>query len=639
MRIANKTLTDRFAANVNRAMELINRYNNEIASGKKVNRPSDAPDDISLILQFKRTIANVDQYGKNVDAGLSFLRATDSALLASVEQGRKARKLAIAAANDPTLFSDSSIAGLISDISGLKEEIREQANTQLSGKYIFSGYSTKTKTYSDTSNGYRGDNFSIHAKISDDSTVPINITGDVAFRESSIAGELADITKPVGGVTEMYFTNNVPEAAGKLTATVQNPGSYTGTVTGTYRVVVNTSNTTAGDTAGLVLDLEFTDGTTDAAGNLIYSVVDTQAAVGGVANEVVTLTDNGLSFDVNLDLLGATQTVPAIMAANTNGNISTGGTIALNQSGGPFTGVAGNDYYVEVVTANAVAGDLAGMQVQLMRSGVAVGGVVNVPAGAGPNNVVLGTVDGVTFDANITVGGAVFNVAERSDGFTSGALSLLETYDVAGEVRFTVSDGTNTSADIVFSAGTIYTTAQIEAIIDNAIAAGSPAAPTIDFYYDADGNPVFEIVPRDSTGTMEFVDLSVGTNQSTKGRIRDMFGITAGYKNIFGVLDDLMLAINEKNHDFVKLQISRLDNVEGEMLKSEGIAGTVERSLEDTKSHLESIRDEQIELLAALEDADPTESITNLTNQQTLYDATLYYGSLIQRKSLLDFLR
>ena len=44
-------------------------------------------------------------------------------------------------------------------------------------------------------------------------------------------------------------------------------------------------------------------------------------------------------------------------------------------------------------------------------------------------------------------------------------------------------------------------------------------------------------------------------------------------------------------------------------------------------------------LMSGLEDSDPTEPITSLTNQQNAYESVLYYGALIQRTSLLDFLR
>lgn len=552
MRIANKTLTDRFANNVNTTLDLINKYNNEIATGKKIATPSDAPDDISLVLQFKRSLANIEQYGKNIDSGISFLRATNDALIASVEQGRIARQLTVNAANDPSLFSDSAITGLITDIQGIKEEIMAQANTELSGKFIFSGYSTKTAAYGTSSNGYRGDTFNIMAKTSDNNTVATNVTGDVAFRETEIIGNITglDVNDPadtilIGGITERYDNIRITEDKGKLVTSLPSPPNttpitYTGSETRNYRIIVTAANTTAGQVGGLDLSLEYTNGSVDANGDLIYNNIETINAVGGIAStETFTFAaTDGLTFEVDVDLEDATNTLE------------------------------------------------------------------------------------VWDPANITNPGDMVN-----------------SYDVTGDVAFTVSDGTNTSQVILFSAGNTYNATQIKNIIDAAIAGGSPQAPTISFDYDSEGRPVFSIDPKDVTGTMEFVDLSVGTNDSSRGSLRDMFSITEGFKNIFGVLDDLINAIENKSHEDVELILSRLDNVEGEMLKNTGIVGARERSLSNNQQFLQKVKDEKVSLLANLEDADPAESITRLTNQMTMYDAILYYGSLIQRRSLLDFLR
>lgn len=528
MRISNKILTNKFTDNVNNSLDKINNFNNEIASGKKVTKPSDAPDDISLILQFKRSIANLDQYSKNIDAGLSFMRTTDAALLATTEQVRLANQLSVEAANDPTLFSDSAIKGLITDIDGIKEEIQIQANKQLSGKYIFSGYSTKTQPFISSSNGYRGDSFNILTKIADDKTVPTNITGDVAFRESSVTGKITDISPDFVGGAINLFDSNIPAAEGKLSTIIAAPGNYTGATTGNYRVEVQTNNTNVGEIGGLVLELYFNDGT---GGDVL---IETSAPLVGAAER---------------------------------------GTVT-------FANTSGLDFSVDVDFSH---------QTTLMAPPV-----------------------GTTYMAN--------------------------SFDVAGSVRYTVSDGTNTSADIVFNAGTVYTQTDITNVINAALAGGTPAAPNVSFKFDVDGQPVFSIDPASTNGVMEFSNIANGTNSTTKGRMYDMFRITEGYKNIFGVLDDLKQGITDKDQEAIQLTIKRLEVVETEVLKNEGIVGARERAMENNSVHLSDVKNERIELMSALEDADPTESITGLNNQQNSYESILYYGSLLNRKSLLDYI-
>jgi len=112
------------------------------------------------------------------------------------------------------------------------------------------------------------------------------------------------------------------------------------------------------------------------------------------------------------------------MTANTNGNLTGPGTIALNQAGA-YTGTGG-DYYVQIITANAAPGNLAGMQVQLMNGTTAVGAILNVPGGAIANNVTLGTVDGITFDANFNAAAGTFIPLERSNGYNPDIIGSLD---------------------------------------------------------------------------------------------------------------------------------------------------------------------------------------------------------------------
>lgn len=132
------------------------------------------------------------------------------------------------------------------------------------------------------------------------------------------------------------------------------------------------------------------------------------------------------------------------MSANTNGDIPVlDGTVTMNQAG-VYTGTGG-DYYVSIITPNAGAGDLAGLQVQLMNAGTAVGAVVNVPGGAAiANGVALGTVDGITFTADFNVAGT-YSAGDRSNGLTPDMVGSLD-----GGAAIAVAP----NANLVFTGGT-----------------------------------------------------------------------------------------------------------------------------------------------------------------------------------------
>lgn len=150
------------------------------------------------------------------------------------------------------------------------------------------------------------------------------------------------------------------------------------------------------------------------------------------------------------------------MTANANGNLTAAtGSIALNQAG-LYTGTTSGDYYVQVVgyAGAPVAGDLVGLQVQLMRSGTALSGVMTLGAGAGPTNVAFGTYDGITFDANITADAVnPFIATERSNGYDPDLTASLDggaAINVVGSALYTFTGGANNgftaggTMDIVF---------------------------------------------------------------------------------------------------------------------------------------------------------------------------------------------
>jgi flagellar hook-associated protein 1 FlgK len=116
------------------------------------------------------------------------------------------------------------------------------------------------------------------------------------------------------------------------------------------------------------------------------------------------------------------------LTANALGTLSSGN-LTLTSSGS-YTGdpVVNRDYSVRVLSANATPGTLEGLRVQLFRDGEAVGPVVSFDgtAGASASGVSLGSVDGLTFTADLAAPPAgSFVVGERSDGLsTTGSLSL-----------------------------------------------------------------------------------------------------------------------------------------------------------------------------------------------------------------------
>jgi flagellar hook-associated protein 1 FlgK len=200
------------------------------------------------------------------------------------------------------------------------------------------------------------------------------------------------------------------------------------------------------------------------------------------------------------------------MVANANGNVSTGGTISLNEAGA-FTGTNSGDYYVNIVAPNAGAGDLNGLQVQLVRDGTALSPVFTLGAGAGPTNVVFGTYDGITFDADITATGGFFTAGERSDGYYPDIAASLDggaAVTVTPNAAYTLTGGSN---DVFTAGGTM------DIIFGPNVAIGNDTITgyTLDTTLEIESNILVDVnniasasIPNsagDNTNTLDIVNL------------------------------------------------------------------------------------------------------------------------------------
>ncbi len=134
-----------FINSINQIQTQLNNAELQISSGLKVNQPSDAPDEISPILQLHA------QIGQNtaIQTGLANAQATvnsaEGALSSSVTLLESASSIATQATG--LTQTASSRATLAESVSALMQQMVANANTTLDGNYVFSGDQPQTQLY------------------------------------------------------------------------------------------------------------------------------------------------------------------------------------------------------------------------------------------------------------------------------------------------------------------------------------------------------------------------------------------------------------------------------------------------------------------------------------------------------------
>lgn len=145
MRITHKTMHNNMLRNLNSGLRRMDTHQRQLASGKRVQLPSDDPAVVGSILGRKTSIAETRQYVKNLDDAISWLDATDSAFDSVTSVIHRVRELTVYGANDA--LGEEDRQALASEVRELAENILELANVSVGGRYVFAGQKTQTRPF------------------------------------------------------------------------------------------------------------------------------------------------------------------------------------------------------------------------------------------------------------------------------------------------------------------------------------------------------------------------------------------------------------------------------------------------------------------------------------------------------------
>ena len=155
----------------------------QLSTGKQVNKPSDAPDKASLITRLQSEMTRQASYQGNLDAVNIRLKAQETALTNTSDVMYRFKELAIQAANDTLSNADRSTISM--EMTQLREQILSMANSQDSnGNYLFAGSRVSQAPFAEDAKGrvvYQGDQSRMMVPVGDNRRMSLNIPGSDAF--------------------------------------------------------------------------------------------------------------------------------------------------------------------------------------------------------------------------------------------------------------------------------------------------------------------------------------------------------------------------------------------------------------------------------------------------------------------------
>ncbi len=140
MRITNSMMANSFLSGLYTSMDKLNKYQNQLATNKRINKLSDDPIGAITIMQTKVKLKGIEQYQKNIDSAKTAMTQAEASVLELNELVKDAYESAVDAASGTKTVTDKK--SIAAKIAQLRDQVMVIGNNKTGDKYIFGGYNT-----------------------------------------------------------------------------------------------------------------------------------------------------------------------------------------------------------------------------------------------------------------------------------------------------------------------------------------------------------------------------------------------------------------------------------------------------------------------------------------------------------------
>jgi flagellar hook-associated protein 3 FlgL len=201
MRVTPGLIGAQLTRDLHTALAALAKQQRMIASGRRINEPSDDPSGAASALTIRSRTAANEQYQRNIDTARRRLIAGDSALRGVVESLQRAGELALQGGNDAS--SAPARQAIATEVDQILEAVVAQANDRApDGTRLFGGQEILAAPYTVTRDGTgkitavavnpRGIDAAMPAEVGEGVTVAQGVSGTTAFGALATASNAFD---------------------------------------------------------------------------------------------------------------------------------------------------------------------------------------------------------------------------------------------------------------------------------------------------------------------------------------------------------------------------------------------------------------------------------------------------------------
>jgi len=201
MRITQNMMSTIFVSNLRKQTEAMLQRQEQIATQKRINRPSDDPSGMGRVLAGRSALATIGQYTDNIKQGKTRLEFSEKTLKLVDELVQQARRIADEKSASGVTADERQFAA--TQVKEIFDQVLQLANSKFGDRYMFSGDKTSTRPFAveDPDDPYRvsyqGDDGSFRYPIADGVEVTVDADGRNYFQNAdggvNIFGQLRDL--------------------------------------------------------------------------------------------------------------------------------------------------------------------------------------------------------------------------------------------------------------------------------------------------------------------------------------------------------------------------------------------------------------------------------------------------------------
>jgi flagellar hook-associated protein 3 FlgL len=213
MRVTQTMMSNIFVRNIQKQAEAMLQRQEQLASQKRINRPSDDPAGMARVLDGRSSLAAIDQYVENIKQGKTRLEITETTLEQVDDLVQQAGDLARANSGEEVTADQREFAA--ENIKEIYDHIMQLANSRFGGRYMFAGYQTDTAPFTrdadptistdDYTAAYNGDSGSFQIPIADNVKVSVDADGRNYFGDGA-SGVFSELQKLINGLENADLT-------------------------------------------------------------------------------------------------------------------------------------------------------------------------------------------------------------------------------------------------------------------------------------------------------------------------------------------------------------------------------------------------------------------------------------------------